>query len=654
MRRRNVLRIPISVFVLLAIQLLAASLPSAAEDPAASDAALPSRRAVAQDPDYADHLVQEARRLRLYENPYWHTLLHYKRGITGLRSLVDDPKFFLSPHGKRDPKAEMEETIRAFFSPAVSGVAHPVCRFIARYYWLKQELGLDAAKLPVNECEDFTKLMQDLRPESTTLVFPTSLMNRPASMFGHTFLAYESESGNRLLARAVNYAAITQESSGPLFAVKGLFGFYKGYFSILPYYAKLQEYSDIDHRDMWEYRLNLSQEETLRSIRHVYEMTGIYSDYYFFDENCSYNLLFLLDAARPSLHLTDQLPPWVIPLDTIRAVKSAGLVSETIYVPSRTTRISHLAALVGSDSRRLALSVARGEAPSQTIVMAELSKEERIRTVDLTVEYLQYLYTRREIGRDDYTERYVRLLSARSSLGMSETGPDVVPSPAPPEEGHRSNRLQFGMGERNGRPFEELRYRFAYHTLTDYGRGYPEGSHIVFGDTAVRHYFLDDQVQLQRFDLVDIVSIVPRDDLFKPLSWKVTAGLAQHVMNDGRDHLVAQLSPGGGLAYRVPALGICYALVEGDLQAGDRLREDYAVGAGGSVGILRRLTDRWAAALQARGIYYAVGDRHGLLDVTLVQSYALAPNLALSMDLSRSRTREFYRTELKLGLNLFF
>ena len=32
---------------------------------------------------------------------------------------------------------------------------------------------------------------------------------------------------------------------------------------------------------------------------HTYEMDKIYSDYYFFDENCSYDLLFLLDAARP-------------------------------------------------------------------------------------------------------------------------------------------------------------------------------------------------------------------------------------------------------------------------------------------------------------------------------------------------------------------
>ena len=38
---------------------------------------------------------------------------------------------------------------------------------------------------------------------------------------------------------------------------------------------------------------------------HTHEMDKIYSDYYFFDENCSYDLLFLLDVARPWIGLTD-------------------------------------------------------------------------------------------------------------------------------------------------------------------------------------------------------------------------------------------------------------------------------------------------------------------------------------------------------------
>ena len=608
----------------------------------------------ADAPVYVEQLVEEARRRRLHEEHYWHTLLHYKRTITGLKSLVDDPKFFLAPRGKYDPAAELEATIRAFFEPETTGAKHPVCRFVARYYWIKEELNLNPSALPVNECEPFKRLIQEMKPASTTLVFPTSYMNSPASMFGHTLLLFETESKNLLLAYAVNYAAVTTETFGPLFALKGIFGSYRGYFSVLPYYTKLQEYSDIDHRDIWEYPLTFTREETIRSIMHIYELEGIYSDYYFFDENCSYNLLFILDAGRPSLSLTDETLPWVIPLDTIRLVKSAGLITGAVYRPSRTTKIRHIAALMGKTSRALALDVAQGNAEPDQILASNLSREEKARTYDLAVEYLQYLYSRKQLERAVYTDRFLKLLTARSTLGISDGERNEIEPPPRPDEGHRSDRLQIGVGLDKGQVFQETRFRIAYHALTDDDRGYAEGSQLVFLDTAIRYYVSDNQVKLEELELVNIVSLAPRDDLFKPISWKVAAGAEQQVMQDDRKHLVFHLSPGGGVTYRIPSLGLCYAMLETDLDAGEALKEHYAVGIGGSVGIIAGITDRWKVSLSTRGIYYALGDRHGSLDVILTQNYALTPNLAISLDVSGNRTRGFYRTEGKLALNIFF
>jgi hypothetical protein len=637
MRKAGRFRIPV-VFFLGVLGVWACGALAAAAMPAAATPA-----------EYAARLVEEAGRRKLHEARYWHTLLHYKQSLAGLRSLVDDPRFFASPQGKHDPAAELAATLHAFFAHERGEAKHSVCRFVARYHWLKEELGIDPAMLSVNECEPFTRLIRAMQPESTTLVFPTSHMNSPASLFGHTFLTYETASGSRLVSHAVNYSAITTETFGPLFALKGIVGLYKGYFSVLPYYTKLQEYSDIDHRDMWEYPLTFTRDETIRSIMHVYELDAIYSDYYFFDENCSYNLLFLLDAGRPGLDLTDRVPPWVIPIDTVRAAEAAGLVAGSVYRPSRTTRIERLADGLAPPSRRLARALAQGEARLEAVPAAP---GDAARTYDLAVEYLQYLYSRQELSREVYTERLLALLAARSAAGGIQAA--AGPPPARPQDGHGSNRLQVGAGFRKDEPFQELRFRFAYHTLLDHQAGYPEGAQIVFADTALRYYVEKRQLKLQQFDLVDIVSIAPRDELFTPVSWKVTAGLAQRVMRDGEDHLIGRLSAGGGVAYRIPLVGLAYAMLEADVNVGEALEEKHALGAGGSFGILRRITDRWQASLTARGLYYALGDRHGLLDVTLAQNYVLTSNLAISLDVSRSRTREFYRTEGKLALNIFF
>lgn len=261
----------------------------------------------AQDLSYINSLINLSHQKKLYNDRYWHVLLHYKKNIFGLESLIDDPNFFLAEDGKYNPKSELEATIRAFFQESNDHSVHPVCRFIARFTWLKEKLNFDVSKIPFTECKRFNKIIKKINPKSVSLIFPTSYMNNPASMFGHTLIIIESEDKNKLLSYAVNYSALTNESFGPLFAFRGIFGLYKGYFSVLPYYAKVQEYSDLNQRDIWEYRLNLTEREVIRMMMHLAELDNIYSDYFFFDENCSYNLLFLLDVARPTLFLSDNL-----------------------------------------------------------------------------------------------------------------------------------------------------------------------------------------------------------------------------------------------------------------------------------------------------------------------------------------------------------
>ena len=205
-----------------------------------------------------------------------------------------------------------------------------------------------------------------MQPRSAVLIFPGSYLNSPASLFGHTLLGIEGPYHSKLLAYAVNYSALTDESNGIAFALKGIFGLYPGYYSLLPYYEKTKEYGDLERRDIWEYALNLSPEETARMAPHIWELRGIYSDYYFFDENCSYNLLFLLEAARPSLRLAEQTRPWVIPVDTVRLVQESGLVRKMHYRPSKATRIGRLAGPMPARSSDWPWRLSAPSAPRRT------------------------------------------------------------------------------------------------------------------------------------------------------------------------------------------------------------------------------------------------------------------------------------------------
>ena len=294
--------------------------------------------------------------MNLHRDRYWDVLLHYKRAGSGKKSLVDDPRFFLAPDGKTNPAAELEATIRGFFREDEAGDDHPRCRFAARYAWLKERLDIDESRLPPAACKKLDEALALINPKSAVLIFPAAHGNGPASMFGHTLLRIDSSFKSDLLSYAVNYAAFADDTNGLLYAFKGTFGYYKGFYSILPYYEKVKEYSDMDHRDIWEYTLNLSEEETRRMVLHTWELQGIYSDYYYFDENCSYNLLFLIEAGRPSVDMTGSLRDrtrfWVIPSDTIRAVMDSGLVVGAKYRPSQATRIRTIASRHDKGRRR--------------------------------------------------------------------------------------------------------------------------------------------------------------------------------------------------------------------------------------------------------------------------------------------------------------
>ena len=350
--------------------------------------------------------------------------------------MIDDPEFFLSKSGKNDPLSELEATIRSFFQEDKEKAKETLCRFAARYFWLKDKLKFDISSLPYDGCAEFDVILKRTKPESAVLVFPSGYINSPASMFGHTLIRIDSAENSSLLSYAVNYSATGNDINGILFAFKGIFGFYQGYFSILPYYEKVKEYGDIDHRDMWEYRLDLTKEEITLMMLHLWELQGIYSDYFFFDENCSYTLLFLLDAARPSLKLTDSFDLWVMPSDTIRMMVKRNLVKDVIYRPSKSAKIKHLISATKEDQHDLALKIYNRDISSGDVLKQNFSKKEKARTLDLVMEYSQYKYSRKELTKEKYFDVFLSASKARSRLKNVESYIKDIDSPIPLEKGH--------------------------------------------------------------------------------------------------------------------------------------------------------------------------------------------------------------------------
>jgi hypothetical protein len=569
--------------------------------------------AAAPPPGYAEELLARARSEAIARERGWLTLLHYKRGVSDARG-----DFFLSPKGSRDPEAELEADLLAFFEPSLAAeggetsggdapkwsiTQHPQCRYPARFFYLKQRLRIDPSRLPDQPCPRFEQWKAALAPDSVTLVFADAFINNPASMYGHTFLRLRrKDRAPSLLDYTINFAGNPDTDNGALYAVKGIFGLFPGTYTTQPYYMKLQEYSNIEARDLWEYDLALSTPAVAQLIRHAWEMGGTSFPYYFFSENCSYQLLTLLDAADPSLRLADRFGFGTIPGDTVRAaLDRSGLVSARRYRPSHIREMLARRAALDERETALAARVARFDASARP-ALAALPPARQAAVLDSAYDYLRYRTGFSDLPdpRSAASER--GLLVARGKLGVppSEARP---PEPPPLEAGHDTARAGLGAGVSSHGIFQELAFRAALHDLAADPRGYQETSQLEMGEIRLRFDDRDKKPYLERAALVDILSLSPWDPWVRKPSWRVSSGVeqAKELGKAPVDSMIYDTSAGFGLAWEpaLPLRPLVFAFAEAGGGLGPALAQGWRLGAGGSAGLLLRPLPWWRLLTEA-------------------------------------------------------
>jgi hypothetical protein len=464
------------------------------------------------------------------------------------------------------------------------------------------------------------------------LVFPAAYLNSPSSMFGHTLLridqAEASQDKTSLLSYAINFGAyIEGNDNSILYAWKGLAGGYPGLFALVPYQEKLSEYRSLENRDLWEYRLNLTEEETGRMVEHVWELKQIRFDYYFFDENCSYRLLELLQVARPGLDLTSQFPLTAIPTDTVKAVKQAGLVEKIDYRPSRERELLERAKPLSAEEQQWVLKVSADTSLLQSSAFAALPKERQALVQDAAFRLERYRATGQE--RDPQrTQRSFQLLRA---INQNPPPALAIERPGLPENGHQSRTWQLGLGSRDDKAYAEYGLRMAYHDLNDNAYGFPLGAQIEILGLKLRQYEGNDW-KLQQLDLATIRSLTPRNELLQPLSWQVTGGLERVLGKHGDSTLVSHVNGGAGGTWQLGEDLLGFALGTARIEHNNDFASFVAPAAGFDSGLLWR-NRLGNFSLEAKGDYFTNGEVRR--SISLNQQWELSRNLGLRLSAER-------------------
>lgn len=577
----------------------------------------------------------------------WLALGHYRAGLVGWVSDADDASFFLGHDGKHDPEAELLATLVAVYRPG-DGDDHPACRFPARAHWLAARL---ARPLPNHACPAFQAWRDKMGAHAVSLIFPAAYLNSPSSMFGHTFLRLEPREmkpDQALLAATVNYAADADDDNELFYAFRGLAGGYPGRITVQPYYEKVKEYNDWENRDIWEYRLTLAPAEVDQLVRHVWELLPVRFDYFFIGENCSYRLLAMLDVARPGLGLRHKFAHRAIPADTVRAIVDAGLVHASQYRPSAATLLGHHLDQLTHRQKALVRQLADHSKPNPGL--AQLPASQRAAVLETAYEFSRYRAAEEKRTREASAPISYRLLRERSRIDA----PSPLGAPDTPEvrddQGHLPQAIGASFGVLDDRAFGELRLRSAYHALTDPWPGYKAGAQIRFLDGALR-YYEDDQIKLDRLDVLDIRSLSPRDGFFKPWSWGIALGAHRIPLQKGRP-LLGSFRGEIGHAYEV-AGGLAFATLSANFETGTALSSGVQLGLGPRLGWLYR-------GVGGQGLFSLDIVCHLIQNpwcggrLSMEHTVNLGRNLSLNIRLSRERGQNRDVDEIGIGIHRYF
>jgi hypothetical protein len=447
----------------------------------------------------------------------WLKLGHYRKTFSGKFESPIRGNFFIAPDGDRNPRTELLATLDLLFD---SKSSKSQCRYLARTSWLKSVLNIKTNDL--EECRERKAWKAQLGATEAHLIFAASDLSSAPSSFGHTFLRMHNPKNTGqldLLDYGINYAANTGSDGGALYALKGVFGFYPGTYSMLPYHQKIQEYSNLEGRDLWEYKLNLTPQQVELMIDHLLELEGSYAPYFFADENCSSQMLELIEVASPETDLTSQFHAMAIPLDTLKAVSAAGLIGgEKLRTSLQTewrTRYANL-----NFSERPALRAVLLKEQDNNKDYLGLSKKEKAETLEAA---LSYLSIREYRDQKEYNDEKYKLSVIRAKLGAI-TDPVIITPPKSPLLSPSTAAFYFGYGKNDSQDFYQFKFRRGFHDLLSDDSGLAPFSQLNFFTFDVRYTPTRQNWDLNQFVFLSILSTSPWTQLEKPLSWSVEVG----------------------------------------------------------------------------------------------------------------------------------
>ena len=284
-----------------------------------------------------DSIEDYVEKNKLYESSNWKSLLHYRNN----KPSINEKEFLLS-YNNFSLKNELIATIKIIQSDK-----NYICKFPARYEWLKKDLANLNINLPTyDSCEEFNIYLEKTNADSLDLVFASENVKNPSSMMGHVFFKINGNYQNKERMNSVSFFTVINHFNVPLLIYESTVSGMKGYFILSPYKNQISTYINKEERNIWEYKLKLTPEQKKLIYYHFWELKDINMTYYFTGFNCATMIDDILSLTKNNYMNENSL--WITPKDVIKNAEKNNLIEKTNMIPSIEWELNMLAENIDS------------------------------------------------------------------------------------------------------------------------------------------------------------------------------------------------------------------------------------------------------------------------------------------------------------------
>lgn len=534
------------------------------------------------------HYIEKATTLNLAQDPFWLNLLHYHGHHTQLRS----QEFFLSDRGKYDPQAELEATITAYFTNK-HNIKRPEtdpdvqCLFPARYMWLHEKLSLPNYQTDLTtQCPLMSEWTRINDIEAVSVMFVSSYLGNPASSFGHLMMNFKlkgNEDLEGLLDTSVSFGAVVPPNENIiLYVLKGLFGGYESSFTNKFFYAHDQVYSNREFRDMWEYKLNLSEDQKKMLIYHAWELLGYRYRYFFLTANCAHRVAVLLDIFIEEEVYDTNFPIYVPEFlfhrlqeidDDRREQGKEGLIESITFIPSAQRKLYYETLNLSDEEREAYRHITNNREIPLGHQLQQVKLESRINVLNALLAYQYYKLMATDDGGNNKDQELVeyknKILLERLKLPSRVEEPLDIPEIPSPREVSPPTTVHTGF------VVEESGESFATAGLTVFRKESVGLNSLEFNEIVALSLNIgisDEDVFFDRFDVLkirDFKTLYLPEANESPFSWQMRIGVDRYD-HEGKSAYDYMADGGVGYVKQLNEYGIVYGFVNASVHSLDQ------------------------------------------------------------------------------------